>query len=463
MPAKISVYERVLQQQAGREPVRLAKKLDLIAGDPFAFFRGTAELFYESLPAVRLLHDSPLVLCCGDLHLENLGSFRGANRLVYFDLNDFDEACVAPLAFEVTRFVSSIHAGAASLSLSEKQADRLSRSFVTRYAQVLAVGKPAWLERLTARGLVKQLLEGLRERHRNTLLGERTRVKNGVRKLREDGKRILAISAKEKKHVAACLKVYAGKQADPRFYRVLDIGARVAGNGSLGLPRYIVLVAGHGGPDGQYLLDLKAANPSALAAHAPCKQPAWRVEGERVTGVQKVMVAMAPALLAPVMLHGESFVLKELQPTADRLDLDATRGDLLTLTEVIEDMAQLTAWAQLRGCARYGAALPEDLMRFGARGDWQAPLLKAARVAAERNLTQWQAFRAEHLQRALRGAGKPADEVVGHGAGEKGAAKKEKVKSKGKATSRAMIKGKGNIKAQPKSAKAKVKVKAKGR
>src|SRR5580698_6465835 len=149
MPAKISVYERVLQQQEGREAVRLAKKLDLIAGDPFAFFRGTAELFYESLPAVRLLHDSPLVLCCGDLHLENLGSFRGANRLVYFDLNDFDEACVAPLAFEVTRFVSSIHAAAASLALSEKQADRLSKSFVTRYAQVLAAGKPAWLERLT--------------------------------------------------------------------------------------------------------------------------------------------------------------------------------------------------------------------------------------------------------------------------------------------------------------------------
>lgn len=447
MPAKQSVYERVLQQQAGREPVRLAKKLDLIAGDPFAFFRGTAELFYESLPDLSLLRDSPLVLCCGDLHLENLGSFRGANRLVYFDLNDFDEACVAPLAYEVVRFLASIHAGAASLGLSEKQADRLCKSFLKRYAEVLAAGKPAWLERLTARGLVKQLLEGLRERHRSTLLGERTRLrKNGKRELREDGKRILAISAKEKKHVSACLKVYADKQPDPRFYRVLDIGARVAGNGSLGLPRYIILTEGRGGPDGQWLLDLKFAAPSSLARHVACKQPPWRVEGERVAAVQKTMVAMAPALLSPVMLHGESFVLKELQPTADRLELDATRGNLDSLTEVIEDMAQLTAWAQLRGCARFGAAMPEDLMHYGALKQWHEPMLKAARIAAERNLEQWQVFRQEHLQRTLRGGTAKNTDAA---APVQGKAKKAKSKSKAASRSTVAAKSKRAAKAKP--------------
>ena len=401
MPAGPEVYECILQQQAGREPLRLAKKFDLIAGDPFAFFRGTSGLFYESLPALGALRGTPRVLCCGDLHLENFGSFRGANRLVYFDLNDFDEACVAPLAFELLRFVASIHAGAASLGLSDGQADRLSKAFVKRYAAVLAAGKPAWLERLTARGLVKQLLERLRDRHRIALLDERTHLReDGRRELRVDGKRILAIPAKEKKHVKACLKAYARTQAAPGFYRILDIGARVAGNGSLGLPRYIVLVAGRGAPNGHFLLDLKAATPSALAPHVRGAQPKWSVEGERVVALQKVMVAMAPALLAPVKVDGASFVLKELQPSSDRLDLQSTRGDLEILTEVVQEMAQLTAWAQLRGCARYGAATPDELMDFGARAGWQAPLRAAAREAAERNLIQWQAFRKEHLRLA---------------------------------------------------------------
>jgi hypothetical protein len=115
--------------------------------------------------------------------------------------------------------------------------------------------------------------------------------------------------------------------------------------------------------------------------------------------LQKVMVAMAPALLAPVQVHGASFILKELQPSADRLDLHSTRGDALTLAEVVEDMAQLTAWAQLRGCARFGAALPDALMAFGAQTGWQAPLARAAQQAGEQNLAQWQDFRREHLQR----------------------------------------------------------------
>jgi uncharacterized protein (DUF2252 family) len=113
------------------------------------------------------------------------------------------------------------------------------------------------------------------------------------------------------------------------------------------------------------------------------------------------MVAMAPALLAPVQVHGASFILKELQPSADRLDLQSTRGDALTLAEVVEDMAQLTAWAQLRGCARFGAATPDALMAFGAQTGWQAPLARAAQAAGEQNLTQWQDFRHEHLQRGL--------------------------------------------------------------
>ena len=405
MSAQPSIYSGILKQHAGRDPERLAMKLQLIAGDPFDFFRGTAELFYQTLPVNALLRDAPRVLTCGDLHLENFGTFRGGNRLVYFDLNDFDEACIAPLTMELVRFLASVYAGAKSLKLADERADHLCELFLARYAATLAQGKPAWLERSTSRGMVKQLLVSLKKRRRNTLLNQRTRLrKNGERALLVDGVKILEVRREEREHVRSCLKAYAAKQPHPDFYQPLDIGRRVAGNGSLGLPRYIVLIEGHGEPDGHVLLDLKAANPSALAPHVPGKQPRWHSEGERVVAIQQVMQAMSPALLAGVSLHGVSFMLKELQPSTDKLDLEGARGRLISLTEVIEDMAHLTAWAQLRGGGRFGAALPDELMKFGARRDWQQDLMRTARAAAECNHSQWReyrdAYRAAHGEAA---------------------------------------------------------------
>ncbi len=43
----------------GRDPERLTRKLAAIAGDPFAFFRGTNHLYIESLRNEATLFDAP--------------------------------------------------------------------------------------------------------------------------------------------------------------------------------------------------------------------------------------------------------------------------------------------------------------------------------------------------------------------------------------------------------------------
>src|ERR1700760_217002 len=91
---------------------RLAKmrplKYRLMMEHAFRFFRGTCHLFYEDLAAAEPLPLSPLAWICGDLHIENFGSYKGNNKLVYFDLNDFDEGLLAPASYEVVRMVTSI-------------------------------------------------------------------------------------------------------------------------------------------------------------------------------------------------------------------------------------------------------------------------------------------------------------------------------------------------------------------
>ncbi|MEP6549976.1 MAG: DUF2252 family protein, partial [Gemmatimonadales bacterium] len=87
---------RIDRFNSGREPERLALKYREMCKSPFSFFRGSAHLFWEDLATRKgVLPNSPLVWACGDLHLENFGSFQSNNGLAYFDLNDFDEAALA--------------------------------------------------------------------------------------------------------------------------------------------------------------------------------------------------------------------------------------------------------------------------------------------------------------------------------------------------------------------------------
>ncbi|WP_040579625.1 DUF2252 family protein [Methylobacter tundripaludum] len=101
MSMQRNVIERILIFNQGRDPDRLIMKYCAMRTDAFAFLRGTCHLFYQDWPANSPLNDAPSAWICGDLHLENFGSFKGENRLTYFDINDFDEAALAPATWEL--------------------------------------------------------------------------------------------------------------------------------------------------------------------------------------------------------------------------------------------------------------------------------------------------------------------------------------------------------------------------
>ncbi len=47
--------------------------------------------------------------------MENFGSYKGDNRQVYFDINDFDEGALAPASWDLVRLLASIQCGADAL------------------------------------------------------------------------------------------------------------------------------------------------------------------------------------------------------------------------------------------------------------------------------------------------------------------------------------------------------------
>ena len=378
----MDVIDQIQAFNAGREAERLRIKYQRMHGNPFAFLRGTCHLFYARLSAAKLFKASPPVWICGDLHLENFGSYKGNNRLAYFDLNDFDEAALAPASWELVRFLTSLLVGAESLSISPSEARTLCSVFLDNYASSLALGKAFWIESETAQGVIRELLEGLRDRQRIKFIAAHTVMKGKSRVLKLDGKKALAVSDAQRVAVTGFMARFAKTQSQPEFFKVIDVARRIAGTGSLGVKRYAILVNGKGAPGGHYLLDLKESLASSVAPHFAALQPKWRSQARRIVEVQRRLQAVSVALLQSVRFEGNAYVLRELQPTEDRVTLDGTPRTMSELKGVIGAMGQMVAWAQLRSAGREGSAIADDLIEFGLRKKWKEKLLVAAQACA---------------------------------------------------------------------------------
>ena len=387
-----SAYDQVIAFNAGREPERLALKLKAMRVEPFRFLRGTCHLFYERMIADKIAPGGPAAWCCGDLHLENFGTYCGDNGLTYFDLNDFDEGVLAPASWDIVRLATSVLVAAPGLGIKKADALDLARRVIEAYRAELALGKARWIERRTSDGVIGDLMGALQRRDPEKFLNKRTIVKKGARQLIVNGGKTLPIADKERAQLDALMKTCPKLPGEPRFFKLIDAVRRIAGIGSLGLPRYVLLVEGFGSPDDNLLLDLKAAIASAVAAFSPCRQPAFASEALRVAAVQTRCQAITPHLLRAVTFGGAPFLLKELQPTGDRLDLAVVANDRAAFDRALDTMGALSAWSQLRSAGRDGADNSDALIAFAGDKTAGAAILTAARHLEATTLADWQDY-----------------------------------------------------------------------
>jgi uncharacterized protein (DUF2252 family) len=388
-----SIAERVKQFNSDRIPVYTLLKYQMMAANAFRFFRGTCHLFYEDLSAAAPIPPSPPAWICGDLHLENFGSYKGENRLVYFDLNDFDESILAPAAWELVRMVTSIFSAFDSLQIRPREALRMASLFLQTYSDALRKGKAHYIEPRTARGIVRGFLEQVEERRLKTLLRERTEIINSKIQLRVDNKRFFKPEQAAKKEISGQMTKWL-KQKDHSFYRfrLIDTAFRIAGTGSIGVERYAFLIQNRDIPKKYVLMDMKQARPSSIQPYLQLQQPSWTSQAERVVAIQERMQNTSPALLSSLEYNGRSYVLKEMQPTADKINFEIIKNRYESIARVIEDMAILTASAQLRSAGRQGSAIADELIAFGQDGHWQQSLLDYAGQYAQQVKTDYRSY-----------------------------------------------------------------------
>src|SRR5271170_7269888 len=144
--------EKIKAFNWGRYAETLKLKYQLMREDKFRFLRATTHLFYEDIPPGSFLLNSPYAWICGDLHLENLGSYKADNRVAYFNVNDFDECILGPCLLDVYRLITSVFVSTSNFKLSPNEAYSLCNIYVSTYFNTLQQGYIRTLEKQTARG-----------------------------------------------------------------------------------------------------------------------------------------------------------------------------------------------------------------------------------------------------------------------------------------------------------------------
>jgi uncharacterized protein (DUF2252 family) len=97
-----------------------------------------------------------------------------------------------------------------------------------------------------------------------------------------------------------------------------------------------------------------------------------------VVEIQRRMQAISMAFLQPVSINHTPYVLRELQPTEDRVSLNRSKRSLTDIKKVIAIMGSVVAWGQLRSSGRQGSAITDELIEFSKGKKWKDELLKAS-------------------------------------------------------------------------------------
>ncbi|GAB4082670.1 DUF2252 domain-containing protein [Modestobacter muralis] len=329
-------------------------KFRKMAADPFAFYRGSACLFYADMATLEDRwgdERTSRVWIQGDLHAENFGTYMDGEGRIVFDVNDFDEAYLGHLSWDLRRFAASFALLAWRKALGDDVIGELLGVFLGSYLdQVEAFtrsdeDRSFALTRDNTQGAVHEVVLETTARTRIGLLDRLTVVERYERRF-ADLPRNRRLDDDERAEVLAALDRWQGTVHPPRrrhdvAYGVKDVvGTGGFGIGSAGLPAYTVLIEGYDQAlENDVVLSLKQGNvaaPSRIVGD-PEISGYFEHHGHRTAVSQRALQANASQFLGHTEIRGVGFVVQELSPYESDLDWE----DLTEPDEIATVMAQL--------------------------------------------------------------------------------------------------------------------------
>ncbi len=356
----IDVLDEAFAPLMAADPAAFRVKYRKMAMDPFAFYRGTACLFYADVTArddAWADERSGSIWIHGDLHAENFGTYMDSDGRLVFDVNDFDEAYIGHYTWDLQRFAASLALMGWRKALPEADV----RALVARYLRGYLSQVNHYLSSSddddfslnlgNTDGPVHVLLQQARLRARVDLLDAVTSTESGVRLFREGGT-IRRLGKAERRKVERAFGRYLesipeSKRIDRRlFYEVRDlVGKSGFGIGSAGLPAYQVLVEGYNQSlDNDVVLGMKQANVPAVSRFVDRSKVESYFENEahRTVVSQRALQVHTDPLLGWTTVDGTGYVVSEVSPY--EIDLDWGRlNEPSDMASVVEQLGRATA------------------------------------------------------------------------------------------------------------------------
>ena len=325
-------------QNLTREPDLVPVRHGRMMVSPFTFYRGAAKIMAADLKDTSTAGLS--VQLCGDAHLSNFGVFASPERVLLFDLNDFDETLPGPFEYDVKRMAASFTIAGRNNGFTKADTRSATLASVAGYREAMAQfagmgNMEVWYARLSEDDLLKAIsslagkardkkeaVQAKQGERSARLAAAKARTRDSLQALSKLGElvdgRYRIVSQPPVVVPARDLEAMYGYSADQiedmvhqefRSYRltlqndrrhllerfeIIDMARKVVGVGSVGTRAFIVLLQGRDERDPLFL-QVKEATASVLEDHLPKSR--FKQPGERVVQGQRMMQAASDIYL----------------------------------------------------------------------------------------------------------------------------------------------------------------------
>jgi uncharacterized protein (DUF2252 family) len=355
----VDVLVDAFEDLIDRDPRAFRGKFRKMAADPFAFYRGSAPLFYADVDRLEdpwVDDATSRVWIQGDLHAGNYGTYMDAAGVLVFDVNDFDEAYLGHYTWDLQRMAASLALIGFRKALSDESIRRLIETYARAYAETVRLFATSEVDRdfrLTlenTEGPLQAVLLQARMATRVQLLGRVTTFDAGDRRL-APGPGVRELDDDERSRVLDAYTRYLdtipeAKRQQSISYDVKDVAGRSGfGIGSAGLQAYTLLVEGRSQAlENDVVLSMKQAQTPAVSrvVRDDRIRGYFEHEGHRTAVSQGALQAHSDPWVGWCELDGVGQVIKELSPYEADLDWEAVT-EVDEMLPLVRDLGRATA------------------------------------------------------------------------------------------------------------------------